>query len=57
MLVGDIVVTWNAEPVDRVRDVLRLLGADSAGRTVDLGLIRGGTPTRLKVTIGERPLA
>jgi S1-C subfamily serine protease len=57
LLVGDIVVAWNAQQVDRVRDVIRLLGPDSAGKTADLGLIRGGTPTPLKVTIGERPVA
>jgi S1-C subfamily serine protease len=57
LLVGDIIVTWNAEQVDLVRDVIRLLGPDSAGNTVDVGLIRGGTPTSLKVTIGERPVA
>jgi S1-C subfamily serine protease len=57
LLVGDIIVAWNADQVDRVRDVIRLLGPDSAGSTVDVGLIRGGTPTSLKVTIGERPVA
>jgi S1-C subfamily serine protease len=56
LLVGDIIVAWNAEQVDRVRDVMRFLGADSTGKTVDLGLIRGGTPTPLKVTLGERPV-
>jgi S1-C subfamily serine protease len=57
LLLGDIIVAWNAEQVDRVRDVIRLLGPDSAGNTVDVGLMRGGTPTSLKVTIGERPVA
>jgi len=57
LLVGDIVVAWNSEQVDRVRDVMRFLAPDSAGKTVDLGLIRGGTPTSLKVVIGERPVA
>ena len=33
---------------------MRLLGSESAGKTVDLGLIRGGTPMPLKVVIGER---
>jgi hypothetical protein len=28
----------------------------SVGRTVDLSLIRGGTPVALKVVIGERPV-
>src|SRR5436853_435440 len=57
LLVGDIVTTWNAKPVDRVREVMRFLGSDSIGNTVDLGLLRGGTPTTLKVVIGERPVA
>ncbi len=57
LLVGDIVMTWNAKPVDRVREVMQLLGGDSAGSTVDLGLIRGGTATAVKVIIGERPVA
>jgi S1-C subfamily serine protease len=57
LLVGDIVVAWNAEQVEHVRDVIRLLGPDSAGSAVDVGLVRGGTPTSLKVTIGERPVA
>ena len=57
LLVGDIVMTWNAKPIDRVREVMQFLGADSAGSTVDLGLIRGGAPTALKIVIGERPVA
>ena len=57
LLVGDIVTTWNAKPVDRVPEVMGLLGSDSIGNTVDLGLLRGGAPTTLKAVIGERPLA
>jgi S1-C subfamily serine protease len=57
MLVGDIVTAWNVEQVDRVRDVMRLLGPDSIGKTVDLELLRGGNPTQLTVLIGERPVA
>ena len=57
LLVGDIVLTWNAKPVDRVREVMQFLGSDSAGSTVDLGLIRGGAPMGVKVVIGERPVA
>jgi serine protease Do len=57
LLVGDIVTAWNAKPLDRVREVMRLLGPDSPVSTVDLGLIRGGAPTGVKVLIGERPVA
>jgi S1-C subfamily serine protease len=57
LLVGDIVTTWNGKPIDRVREVFRLLGSESIGSTVVLGLLRGGAPTELKVVIGERPVA
>jgi S1-C subfamily serine protease len=57
LLAGDIVTTWNSRPLDRVREVMRLLGSDSIGNTVDLGLLRGGAPTTLKIVIGERPVA
>jgi S1-C subfamily serine protease len=57
LLVGDIVTAWNDKPVDRVREVMRLLSPDSVGHSVDLGLLRGGAPTALKIVIGERAVA
>lgn len=57
MLVGDIVTTWSGKPIDRVREVFRLLGPESIGSTVALGLLRGGAPSEIKVVIGERPVA
>jgi S1-C subfamily serine protease len=57
ILVGDIVTAWNGKPIERVREIMRLLGPESVGNTVDLALIRGGTPTALQVVIGERPVA
>jgi S1-C subfamily serine protease len=57
LLVGDIVTAWNAKPVDRVREVMRSLGPDSVGQAVDLGLLRGGASTALRVVIGERAVA
>jgi len=56
MLVGDIVTAWEGRPVDRVREIMRLLGTESVGRTVDLSLMRGGAPAAVKVVIGERPV-
>jgi S1-C subfamily serine protease len=57
LLVGDIVMTWNTKPIDRVRDVMHLLGAESVGASVELQLVRGGAPMALKVALGERPVA
>jgi S1-C subfamily serine protease len=56
LMLGDIVTAWNGKPIDRVREVMHLLGPESVGTTVDLGLTRGGTPAALKVVIGERPV-
>lgn len=56
ILVGDILTAWNGTPVDRVRDIMRLLGPESVGSTVHLGLIRGGSPDTRDVVIGERPV-
>src|SRR6202035_5345715 len=38
LIIGDIVTAWNAKPVDRVREIMRLLSPESVGQTIDLGL-------------------
>ena len=52
---GDIIVTWNGQPIRHVRSLLRALGPDSVGQKVMLGLRRGGEPKSVPLTIGERP--
>ena len=54
---GDIIVTWNGEPIRHVRSLLRSLGPDSVGQTVTLGLRRGSETKDVVLTIGERPTA
>jgi S1-C subfamily serine protease len=56
LLVGDVITAWNETPVERTRDVMRLLGPDSVGNSVELKLVRGGAPSIVKITVGERPL-
>ena len=56
LLVGDLITSWNGKPIDRVRDVMHLLGPESVGATVDLGLIRGGASATLQLILGERPI-
>ena len=53
---GDIIITWNGEPIRHLRSVLRALGADSVGRQITLGLRRAGERQQVSLTIGERPL-
>jgi S1-C subfamily serine protease len=52
---GDIIVSWNGEPIRHVRSLLRALGPDSVGQTVTLGLRRGGETKDVQLTIGARP--
>jgi S1-C subfamily serine protease len=56
LLVGDIITSWNGKPIERVREVMRLLGSDSIGSKVALGLIRAGSAAALELVIGERPV-
>jgi S1-C subfamily serine protease len=55
LLVGDVITSWNDRSIDRVRDVIHLLGPESVGTTVGLGLVRGGATATLQVVLGERP--
>jgi S1-C subfamily serine protease len=54
---GDIIVAWNGEPIRHVRSLLRVLGPDSVGQTVTLGLRRGGETKDIPLTIAERSTA
>ncbi|WP_274628109.1 S1C family serine protease [Arvimicrobium flavum] len=54
---GDIIVAWDGEEVSGPRELLRRLGPPSAGRTVTLGIVRGGEPRDVTVAVGEKPLA
>ncbi len=54
--VGDIIVAWHGEPVEGPRGLMRRLGPDSAGTSVTLGILRGGSRSEVVVTIGEKPL-
>ena len=52
---GDIIVSWNGEPIRHVRSLLRGLGPESVGQTVRLGLRRAGETKEVSLTIAERP--
>jgi S1-C subfamily serine protease len=55
ILQGDILITWEGEPLRDVHSLSRSLGPDSVGKTVALGLRRAGERQRIALTIGERP--
>ncbi|QRM30777.1 S1C family serine protease [Microvirga sp. VF16] len=52
---GDILVRWNADVLPSVRRVYTLLGPESVGRSVNLGIVRTGAHMTLAVEIRERP--
>lgn len=56
IVLGDIVTAWNGDKVRGPRELIRRLGPDSAGAAVTLGLMRGGEPRDVAITIGEKPL-
>jgi S1-C subfamily serine protease len=52
---GDMIVSWQGEAISGVPQLLRRLGAESVGRTVQVGLRRGGQVLEVSLTIGEKP--
>jgi S1-C subfamily serine protease len=54
LVIGDIIVSLNAQPVSRLEDVHSQLQGAAIGKTLRLGFVRGGTFQECDVTIGER---
>jgi S1-C subfamily serine protease len=52
---GDVIAAWDGQPIGGVRALVRELGPDSVGRTVELDLRRAGQPASASLTIAERP--
>jgi S1-C subfamily serine protease len=55
VLVGDLLLSLDDQPISAPDDLLHLLVGDLVGKSTRLGVLRGGTPIALPVTIGERP--
>jgi len=54
VLIGDIVLDLDQQPIASVDDLLALLNTERVGRSVPLRVLRGAAATDLSVTIGER---
>jgi S1-C subfamily serine protease len=57
LLIGDILLALDDQPVRDPGDVLAVLGGDRIGKAVTLRVARGGRAEQLSVTVGERPRA
>jgi S1-C subfamily serine protease len=55
LLVGDIIVGFDGQPVQEPEALVTLLRGDRVGKTVPLTVLRGGESKDLTVSIGERP--
>ena len=56
-LIGDIITTWDDEPVHSVGDVSNRLIGSAVGAKAKLGVLRGGSRVEFDIAIGERPRA
>lgn len=54
LLVGDILVGVNGQPVGDADDLFAALGSDTVGKPIGVEVLRGGRPETVNVTVGER---
>ena len=55
MLLGDVIVGWNGEPVRDYRQVQRSLAPESVGSSLTVTALRAGALITLRLIVGERP--
>jgi S1-C subfamily serine protease len=56
IVVGDVLLTLGGEPVTDTDAVQFHLGAESVGKPLSAGILRGGSPMKVDVTPAERPV-
>ncbi len=54
LLVGDILVAINGQPVGEPDDLFAALNTDTVGKAIAVEVSRGGRPETVKVTVAER---
>jgi len=54
LFMGDAIISLDGQPVRDLDDLLALLGGDRVGKTVKVGIVRGGAVSEMPVTIGEQ---
>ncbi len=55
VLLGDIIVSFDGEPIGGLRSLFARLSPESVGKVVELKLVRGGQTASANVTIGASP--
>jgi len=54
VMVGDVIVSFNGEPVHGVREILHRIRASRIGDTISLAVLRGGAKLDLTVSVADR---
>ena len=54
LLVGDILVAVNGQPVGDPDDLFSVLNSETVGKAISVEVLRGGRPQTVQVTVGER---
>jgi S1-C subfamily serine protease len=57
IIIGDVVLTWDGEPVNGTRTIIEKLGPTSVGQSAKLGLSRAGKAVEVSITVAPRPSA
>ena len=55
LLLGDVLITFDGQPVADPAELLAAMSADRVGAEVEVGVIRAGRREKVQVTVGERP--
>ena len=56
IVVGDVLLSLNGQPVEDTDQVQAQLGPESIGKTITTGILRGGSPMDIPVTPAEKPV-
>jgi len=54
MLIGDLIVAVNGQPVASVDDLAAQLPSELIGTQIPLTVVRGATSQQIRVIVGER---
>ena len=54
VLVGDVIVLFDGQPVEEPEDLLDLLAGDRIGKEIAIRVVRGDSMKEITVTVGER---
>lgn len=55
VLIGDVLIALDGEPVRDTNDVLTTLSTESVGKTISANIVRGGALVEVPIVVGERP--